>query len=1201
MQFAPAAAAGAAPPRAAPQIADSHLPPAEQHASWGAVPVYASQRALVATPQHAFALAAAPQHRALPPPPPFLPPVPQDSVLAALERALAPSVEPTPSFLELESWVESHVANVGRRRSVLDAAESLEDLRACDAEELEEILNLGTWPRLARQRFLGAWRLLKGEEEEEEHALVPFALPTFAVGALVDADWQGRGNFFPAVVEAAHGDGSYRVAFDDGAVEERTDRVRASPWRRDGTPWVGRPLLCPWGRIGASACTCAAALVKWLPADGNTPALYRVECRGVHAGARMDLQAPQIDSCARAYQPPPRAPFALAAPPVLDPDRAALAARVARAGRAAMDVDGGDGVATPFQDDDIEVPGPAADDGEPAPAIRVESEDDEAPPRQKRARAASESEPVDGAASDDDEPVDGSALFPLGAWVRHTTLGTKGVVVGVLSEGRQRVLCVDKSAMTWVLGTFQSAPGAPPEALAAEAAARSSKQGDWVLDKHTGAKGVIVEVSTGGWRSILCGNDEELKRQPRSFRLADGAPPATLVAKAAAWRRPATQTAPPRPLRKPAAPADAESSEDEEEDEALFPVGAWVRHASTGAKGVVLHTYGTTRQIRCADGTRTTWGVGTLQPAPGAVPAALAAEADMVGAEEGTWVSDTETRARGVIVRIERGIRTMLCGNGQKLKRVPRLLRRATGAPPAALVAKAKLWGAPARTPKPKPKPPARQQSTDAPPRAARVKRTQQRSKHNAPEDAIFDNAVKLYGEWRSQASPSSPGGRSPSSARPMWTVWRADIRLLDEDDTPLRKKGAWQVRWTDRTESFVTGSDVRICVPTRERLRTEAQAPAPKRARRVTESPQPRLPGPAALSPEEYAGGAAPAPPVGGLRATPPVPRPRSVGGTKQRTVSADTRTLAEYLRVCGAQDPETLAGGWSFTYNKRSNGDTAGTSDRYYHPPGGGKQLRSMADVARWHGLAPKARASNGSAGLSDEEKRERREARFMAQHDKEALLIIEVRAMAQHDKRSTRGGHPVDRRDWHAVAAGGKKDITPVTDGLITRVRRNGQVGLGVCARLAVGGVFLQSRFDIARQAENALKVTVSAQRCVCGRSEGGDYVKCAGGAAGRCHGVVHRRCVGLMADEDVPEGWLCPLCDSRSVASKLSVYGSPLATPSGACYCRRVVTRTRTTPPPRRRFYCEPSARESSGAAKFWCAAWPFLVRVTNNGS
>lgn len=187
-------------------------------------------------------------------------------------------------------------------------------------------------------------------------------------------------------------------------------------------------------------------------------------------------------------------------------------------------------------------------------------------------------------------------------------------------------------------------------------------------------------------------------------------------------------------------------------------------------------------------------------------------------------------------------------------------------------------------------------------------------------------------------------------------------------------------MRWTDRTESFVAGSDVRTCVPTRERLRAEAQAPAAKRARRVTESPrrvtespQPRLPGPPALLPDEYARGAAAAPSVGGLRATPPVPRvPRYVGGVEQRTSSADTRAIAEYLRVCGAQDPKQLAGVWSFTYIARPSGGAASgrkVGDRYFHPPNGGKKLRSMAEVARWHGLSP---STSNVGGISDEEKR-------------------------------------------------------------------------------------------------------------------------------------------------------------------------------------------------------------------------------------
>jgi len=222
--------------------------------------------------------------------------------------------------------------------------------------------------------------------------------------------------------------------------------------------------------------------------------------------------------------------------------------------------------------------------------------------------------------------------------------------------------------------------------------------------------------------------------------------------------------------------------------------------------------------------------------------------------------------------------------------------------------------------------------------------------------------------------------------------------------------------------------------------------------------------------------------------------------------------------------------------------NGSTAGTGDRYYIPPDGGKQLRSMAEVARWHGLA--ATTSRGGGSLSKED----REAGLMAQHDKEALLLQERRAMAQHDKKplSRSTGLPPERRDWYAVAGAKKKDYTPVADGLITKIRNErGQAG-GVCARLAVGGVLLQSRFNDVRIAEAALRAAAACQKCVCGRSEGGDYIKCASGAAGRCHGFVHRRCVGLTGDEDVPEGWLCPLCDTRGVAAKLSVHGDgPLA--------------------------------------------------------
>jgi hypothetical protein len=157
------------------------------------------------------------------------------------------------------------------------------------------------------------------------------------------------------------------------------------------------------------------------------------------------------------------------------------------------------------------------------------------------------------ALSDSVEASDQS--FPVGSWVRHAKTGAMGVVVGVSSCGVQSrsVLCVGQQATSWGLRQLQPAPGAPPTALAAVAAARYAKRGDWVRDEQTGKKGIIVEIIPKGWRTILCDDGHELKRYSRSFRLADGVPPASLLAKAAAW-----------------SPADAESSE-EEGDEVSFP------------------------------------------------------------------------------------------------------------------------------------------------------------------------------------------------------------------------------------------------------------------------------------------------------------------------------------------------------------------------------------------------------------------------------------------------------------------------------------------------------------------------------------------------------------------------------------------------------------------------------------------------------
>ena len=46
----------------------------------------------------------------------------------------------------------------------------MEDLRSCELEDLESELSLSAWPPLERQRFLSAWRGLRGENDVDEAA-----------------------------------------------------------------------------------------------------------------------------------------------------------------------------------------------------------------------------------------------------------------------------------------------------------------------------------------------------------------------------------------------------------------------------------------------------------------------------------------------------------------------------------------------------------------------------------------------------------------------------------------------------------------------------------------------------------------------------------------------------------------------------------------------------------------------------------------------------------------------------------------------------------------------------------------------------------------------------------------------------------------------------------------------------------------------
>ena len=56
---------------------------------------------------------------------------------------------------QLDAWLKKHVAEP-RRALARDAASNLSDFATCEAEDLEDCLQISTWPPLARSRFLRA-------------------------------------------------------------------------------------------------------------------------------------------------------------------------------------------------------------------------------------------------------------------------------------------------------------------------------------------------------------------------------------------------------------------------------------------------------------------------------------------------------------------------------------------------------------------------------------------------------------------------------------------------------------------------------------------------------------------------------------------------------------------------------------------------------------------------------------------------------------------------------------------------------------------------------------------------------------------------------------------------------------------------------------------------------------------------------------
>ena len=73
----------------------------------------------------------------------------------------------------LEAWVREHLGSAERQAAVRGVADRLEDLQGCEYEDLEEALELSTWPAMTRKRFVEAWRRLKADAAPAPPVHVP--------------------------------------------------------------------------------------------------------------------------------------------------------------------------------------------------------------------------------------------------------------------------------------------------------------------------------------------------------------------------------------------------------------------------------------------------------------------------------------------------------------------------------------------------------------------------------------------------------------------------------------------------------------------------------------------------------------------------------------------------------------------------------------------------------------------------------------------------------------------------------------------------------------------------------------------------------------------------------------------------------------------------------------------------------------------
>ena len=132
---------------------------------------------------------------------------------------------------ELDAWLKLHVAEP-RRTLARGAASNLSDYAACEAEDLEDCLQISAWPPLARSRFLRAWRKLKGDEAPAPAtAVATVATQTDIVGAVVPVAAAAVPTGSSSAAVAAADDDDFEASSDD---DDDDGGARAGSKRRRG-------------------------------------------------------------------------------------------------------------------------------------------------------------------------------------------------------------------------------------------------------------------------------------------------------------------------------------------------------------------------------------------------------------------------------------------------------------------------------------------------------------------------------------------------------------------------------------------------------------------------------------------------------------------------------------------------------------------------------------------------------------------------------------------------------------------------------------------------------------------------------------------------------------------------------------------------------------------------------------------------------